>query len=154
LLWGAYHGALISGYHILTYRQRNSAAGATEPDRHPIRQLGAMLLTFAFVSLGWILFRSASIAQAFGLLKRAFVPGPYAYRVLSGTFYLHVALLTLAVWLAPLVTQRIVAWVNASQESPKSAVVYWLAQGCILGAMLVLCLIYLGQQTAFIYFQF
>ena len=154
LLWGAYHGALISGYHIATYRKRNSAAPDAAADGNPVRNLGAMLLTFALVSLGWILFRSASTVQAFGLLKRAFVPGQYAYRALSGTFYLHVALLVLAVWLAPVVTRKIVSWVGASQERPRPAFVYWLAQGCVLGVMLVLCLIYLGQQTAFIYFQF
>ena len=91
LLWGAYHGGLISGYHIVTYRQRKTPAPETAGG-NPIRHFVALLVTFALISLGWILFRSASIEQAFGLLRRAVVPGQYAYRALSGTFYLHVVL--------------------------------------------------------------
>jgi hypothetical protein len=119
------------------------------------RRLVALLTTFALVSLGWILFRSASTAQAMGLLSRAVMPWQYSYRALSGTFYLHAATLTLAVWLAPLAAKWFVR--AASADKTPSAVgdfVYWAGQGGLVGAMFVLCLIYLRGQTAFIYFQF
>jgi alginate O-acetyltransferase complex protein AlgI len=157
LLWGFYHGCLIAGYHILTYRQRTSAPPATpvEAGASPGRRLLAMLTTFALVSLGWILFRSASTAQAFGLLERALTPWQHSYRALPGTFYLHTALLTLAVWASPWVARWNVAAVNPPEiGSQRPRYGAWVAQGGLAGAMLVLCLIYLRGQTAFIYFQF
>ena len=158
LLWGLYHGCLIAGYHVLTYRQRNSGAPAAAIEsqaKWPVKQLLAMLTTFALVSLGWVFFRSSTTAQAFGLLQRALMPWEYSYRALSGTFYLHTALLTLAIWVAPLAAKWVAA-VNRTIEDRSAAgnAVYAFAQGSLIGAMLVLCLIYLRGQTAFIYFQF
>jgi hypothetical protein len=72
---------------------------------------------------------------------------------LPGTFYLHTAVLVLAVWLAPVAARFAVGWANRSESKP-AGMVYWLAQGGVMGAMLVLCLIYLRGQNAFIYFQF
>jgi alginate O-acetyltransferase complex protein AlgI len=157
LLWGLYHGGLIAGYHVLTYRKRSEGAAATDATTAGswLKGIGAMLVTFALVSLGWVLFRATSTAQALGLLERALAPWQFSYRALSGTFYLHVALLTAAVWMAPLAARW--AQAVASDARPRSLAedgLRWLAQGAVVGAMLVLCLIYVRGQTAFIYFQF
>jgi hypothetical protein len=113
----------------------------------------SILTTFGLVSLGWVFFRASSTPQALGLFSRALMPWQFSYRALSGTFYLHVALLTLAVWMAPIAAR----WVVAGIQKPRSLGVdyaSWLAQGGVVGVMLVLCLIYLRGQSAFIYFQF
>jgi alginate O-acetyltransferase complex protein AlgI len=153
LLWGFYHGCLIAGYHISTYRQRTSAPTA-EIAATPVRRLAALLTTFALVSLGWIFFRSATTDQALGLVVRALMPWEFSYRALSGTFYLHAAALTLAVWAAPWAARWFVREASADNATRAAGFVYWTAQGGLMGAMLVLCLIYLRGQTAFIYFQF
>jgi len=68
---------------------------------------------------------------------------------------LHTALLTLAIWLAPWAAGWATAPAEAEGGKPSLAgVVYSIAQGGLVGVMLVLCLIYLRGQTAFIYFQF
>lgn len=155
LLWGLYHGCLIAGYHILTYRRRVSTPPGTPPAAAPIQGLLAMFLTFGLVSLGWLLFRSPNTAQALALVQHALMPWEYPQRVLAGTYYLHAAVLTLAVWLAPVATRMIAARAGAQEaEQRQGGAVFWLAQGCVLGVMMVLCLIYLRGQTAFIYFQF
>jgi alginate O-acetyltransferase complex protein AlgI len=153
LLWGLYHGVLIAGYHVLTYRQRTAAPAPVESAPRPARQLAAMLLTFGLVSLGWTLFRSATTEQALGLIEHALMPWQFSYRALSGTFYMHAALLVLAVWAAP-GAAAVVRRLAATYESRAAALTAWTAQGATIGAMLVLCLIYLRGQTAFIYFQF
>jgi D-alanyl-lipoteichoic acid acyltransferase DltB (MBOAT superfamily) len=153
LLWGLYHGGLIAGYHVLTYRQR-TAPGPPAAGTSPPGKLLAMLLTFALVSLGWVMFRSATIGQAIGLLHRALMPWEFSYRALAGTFYLHTALLTLATWAAPWAAKWVAAPSEADDDWERTGVGHWLAQGALMGAMLVLCLIYLRGQTAFIYFQF
>jgi D-alanyl-lipoteichoic acid acyltransferase DltB (MBOAT superfamily) len=156
LLWGFYHGVLIAGYHVLTYGQRTAGAtGASDAISSPARWLVTMLTTFAVVSLGWVFFRSASTAQALGLFQRALMPWEFSYRALSGTFYLHATVLALAVWLAPLAARLVVKVAGAEKpESAGGGLFFWTAQGGLVGAMLVLCLIYLRGQTAFIYFQF
>jgi hypothetical protein len=114
-----------------------------------------MLTTFALVSLGWIFFRSTSMTQAVGLLERALKPWEFSYRALSGTFYLQTALLVLATWAAPFAARGAAALAGAKEEgSASGGYAYWLVQGGLMGAMLVLCLVYLRGQTAFIYFQF
>lgn len=157
LLWGLYHGVLIAGYHVATYRQR--ASGAAPPPATaaaPLKKLLAMLVTFGLVSLGWLLFRSTTTAQALELVQRALMPWAYTYRALSGTFYLHAAVLTLAVWLAPLAAKAAVRAAGGAREGEPASggFVHWLIQGGLVGAMLALCLIYLRGQNAFIYFQF
>ena len=118
LLWGFYHGCLIAGYHISTYRQRTAAPAAdVAVAATPVRRLAALLTTFALVSLGWIFFRSATTEQALGLVERALMPWEYSYRALSGTFYLHAAVLTLAVWAAPLAARWFVRAASADDAA-------------------------------------
>ena len=157
VVWGFYHGVLIAGYHVVTYRKRTAPTPqrSSETATSSLTYLPAMLFTFALVSLGWLFFRSASIAQALGLVERALSPWAYSYRALSGTFYLHIALVTLGVWLSPWAAKWSQAAVGSPEAEPNGGrFVFWLAQGGLAGAMLVLCLIYLRGQTAFIYFQF
>lgn len=156
LLWGLYHGVLIAGYHAVTYRERTSASPGAEPAAPSVaKRLAAFALTFGLVSLGWVFFRSASTAQALGLFERAVMPWAFGFRALSGTFYLHTALLTLAIWAAPWAARWAVSVANTDRAvGPVPAFGLWMAQGGLVGAMLVLSLIYLRGQTAFIYFQF
>jgi D-alanyl-lipoteichoic acid acyltransferase DltB (MBOAT superfamily) len=142
-LWGLYHGALIAGYHVLTFHRRSKpkAAGAL--------RIGSIVLTFALVSAGWIFFRSRSAEQALELLARLATPWAHTARALSGMFYLHVAVLVALVWAMPAVD----AWrgrFRTAEPSPAFA----LLEGILAGCAIVLCLIYLRGQTAFIYFQF
>ena len=130
---------------------RRSRAGSA-----PLGTLAAMLVTFALVSLGWVFFRSATTAQALGLVERALMPWEYSYRALSGNV-LSARRRADAGRLGGAAGARAgrSRWPSADEARPAvAAVVYWIAQGGLVGAMLVLCLIYLRGQTAFIYFQF
>lgn len=163
VLWGLYHGVLIAGYHLLTYGRRRpagrAATRATNFSAAARRVAGGMLatgLTFGLVSLGWLLFRSTSLDQAFALLARVTTPWLHGHRALPGTFYLHTTLLLAGVWSAPwgkAVLDRFLARRDASPK-PFAAWSTGLAEGAVLGILMALCLIYLRGQTAFIYFQF
>jgi len=68
LLWGAYHGALLSIYHV--YRRTLGARLAAFPIAHSIpARVTASATTFALVSLGWILFMTPDPAAALRLLR-------------------------------------------------------------------------------------
>jgi alginate O-acetyltransferase complex protein AlgI len=68
LLWGLYHGVLLSGHHI--YRRTVAARWATSRIyRSTIVRAASIGVTFAFVTAGWILFITPDLAQAAHLVK-------------------------------------------------------------------------------------
>jgi alginate O-acetyltransferase complex protein AlgI len=66
IIWGGYHGLLLSGYRLVS----------TDWDRLPrgIRQAGMFLLAV----IGWVFFRSQDLTMALGLLRKMFIPTPGA----------------------------------------------------------------------------
>jgi alginate O-acetyltransferase complex protein AlgI len=62
VVWGAYHGALLVGYHYLSNR------GYSMPS--PLAQL----VTFVLVVIGWVFFRATDLTMAGELLHAMFVP--------------------------------------------------------------------------------
>jgi D-alanyl-lipoteichoic acid acyltransferase DltB (MBOAT superfamily) len=158
VLWGFYHGCLIAGYHILTYRSRHAqrAVPAAPPVQAGVasRLLG-MSVTYLLVSLGWLWFRSNSLAQATTLWAHLLSPWRHLKHALPGTFYLHTACLvavtlSMPIWLS--------GWQRAMNRlepgaAPISRGPAWL-QGAAVGFMVVLALVYYQGQSAFIYFQF
>ncbi len=158
VLWGFYHGCLIAGYHILTYRSRHAQravpAAPTVQAGVASRLLG-MSVTYTLVSLGWLWFRSNSLAQAATLWAHLLSPWRHLKHALPGTFYLQTACLvaltlSMPIWLA--VWQRAMNRLEPG-GAPISRGPAWL-QGAAVGLMVVLALVYYQGQSAFIYFQF
>jgi alginate O-acetyltransferase complex protein AlgI len=152
VLWGLWHGLLTAGYHLLTHGKPRTPANSLPR----WRKIASVALTFGLVMLGWIFFRASSIGQAFTLIGHALTPFLHTSRALGGTFYLHVAALTLATWLAPIAGDGWRKWaaIGAGQEKPLRATSFAIGEGLALGLMSALILVYLRGQTAFIYFQF
>jgi D-alanyl-lipoteichoic acid acyltransferase DltB (MBOAT superfamily) len=69
VIWGAYHGLLLVGYHKL--RRWRTPPGASRrpptPRSAPAAILG-WLVTFILVAVGWVFFRADSFAQAIGMI--------------------------------------------------------------------------------------
>jgi D-alanyl-lipoteichoic acid acyltransferase DltB (MBOAT superfamily) len=152
-LWGFYHGLLIAGYHLLTYRSRQPGAAPPTP-AGGVRQLGNWGLTFLLVSLGWLWFRASTLGQSLALWQRLLLPWQHWRRALSGTFYLQTAVLVALTLLAPfanLAWQRMTGKASAGVDAYRGPA--WL-QGVLVGLMIVVALIYYQGQSAFIYFQF
>jgi alginate O-acetyltransferase complex protein AlgI len=84
LLWGCYHGTL-----LILHRQAQQLQRKFDWD--PLATLWtplSWLATTALISLGWILFRANSLAQAAQMLAAVFSPASYVSRFLSGSLYL------------------------------------------------------------------
>lgn len=64
VVWGAYHGALLVGYHHLASKVKL-----------PIPYF-AELLTFVLVVVGWVFFRSIDMSMAASILQKMFIPSP------------------------------------------------------------------------------
>ena len=64
VLWGAYHGALLAGHHAAASR------GAVPEEETRLVFVRRRAATFALVCVGWVLFRSDSVATAVTMLSR------------------------------------------------------------------------------------
>jgi D-alanyl-lipoteichoic acid acyltransferase DltB (MBOAT superfamily) len=87
LLWGAYQGVILVLHRQIQQIQRQF-------DWNPPGKLWnvfSWLATIVLISLGWILFRSNSLAQARQMWATVFTHGAYASHLLSGSLYLLVA---------------------------------------------------------------
>jgi D-alanyl-lipoteichoic acid acyltransferase DltB (MBOAT superfamily) len=83
LLWGCYHGVL-----LVIHRQIQQMRRKAGWDAWPV--LGNLLSWFAtitLVSLGWILFRATSLAQAQRMFSSVVTPASYFAHVLSASLY-------------------------------------------------------------------
>ena len=68
LLWGLYHGVLLSAHHV--YRRMVAARLARNPVYQSVAVRAASIgITFAFVTAGWILFMTPDLAQAAHFVK-------------------------------------------------------------------------------------
>jgi D-alanyl-lipoteichoic acid acyltransferase DltB (MBOAT superfamily) len=150
VLWGLYHGLLVGGYHVVTRGRRPG------PDDKPgrLRTAFGIALTFALVQLGWIFFRAQTVKQAAALFLRALTPLSHRTRALSGTLYLHVALLVLAIFLAPAVARACRRLIDVQRGRTPDLILRFAGEGFVMGILVALCLIYLHGQSAFIYFRF
>lgn len=136
VLWGAYHGLLfIPG--IITGRKHTGDGKIT------VASLLRMVFTFAFVSLGWIIFRADSIGMAFSYIGNIFTSGIGGIPPYSKNMLIPIAIMLLAEWRGRHMRH---ALEHISRHFIVRATVYY--------ALLAICLWYSGQSTQFIYFQF
>ena len=143
VLWGAYHALLFLPL-ILTGRNRKYMDAPTW------RDLPKMLITFALVVFGWILFRAADIKQFGEICSQLFSLSLLSMPYVDGTlFYLPL------VFVVPLLI--IVEWINRNKKSVLSLswcsvrTCRWLIYFALI---MIICFFGYYKQTQFIYFQF
>jgi alginate O-acetyltransferase complex protein AlgI len=130
VVWGGYHGVLLVAERA-TGRRTPAPSG-----------LLRRLVTFHLVVLGWVLFRSPSLADAVAVFRALGTPAPVAWRELAEP----VALVAFAAVLhagprAALVRQRFVSWPA------------W-QQGLAHAAIILTVTLLAPGVSPFIYFQF
>jgi alginate O-acetyltransferase complex protein AlgI len=132
VVWGGYHGALLSGERALGIGRRKGW------------QVARVALTFALVTIGWVFFRAASFTQSEYVIGQMFAaPGA---RVPWPRWQLWAAVILLI--LAVLEERR--NWFERLVESPA-----WLSAAAL--GLLLFCieiLAYSGPAVPFVYFQF
>ncbi len=133
--WGAYHGVLLIAERWFGLGRDATPRGAA--------WLGRVLLTFALVTFGWILFRAQSFPDALVVAHAALFGGPGPWAIPAWTLGL-VAL------------SGLVAFAQERGWSPAPIVHRPLAYGGALAAGLfaLQLLSWSGEATPFIYFNF
>lgn len=71
VIWGALHGLMLVGYQMISSQRRKGRPANRAPERMSFStRLRNGIVTFAVVDFAWFFFRTASIQEAFGILRQ------------------------------------------------------------------------------------
>lgn len=143
LAWGAFHALLFLPLILMGKNRKHTDIVATDHWLPTIKELGQMLLTFILAALGWILFRSQSIGEAFEFFAGLSSNG------LAGTS-LPLRTLTFVILLL------LIEWVQRKREHglDMSGVRNGVVRYAFYIATLAMIFIFGVFNETFIYFQF
>ena len=149
ICWGLFHAVLLAIYNLLginTKYEYEVAHGRLFPS---LKELCQMILTFFLAVIGWIIFRAETMTQAWQYLSRMFTTPLEGNSVnsLKYTFF-FVVIMLLAEWLQR-DKQHALEFVK-----PQGILKYRVARWSIYISVLMMTLVFAGEQSQFIYFQF
>lgn len=138
--WGIYHAILLIAYSLFISKIKLPKSAITSV-------IGA-LLTFAAATIGWIIFRSADINEAWGIISKIFSASLFDYARTNKEHYL--------VYIAIML---VVEWVYRKQEhalciSGTGLLKYKAARWAVYYLIVVVIILLAGPNGTFIYFQF
>ena len=138
--WGIYHAILLIAYSLFISKIKLPNSAITSV-------IGA-LLTFAAATIGWIIFRSADINEAWGIISKIFSASLFDYARTNKEHYL--------VYIAVML---VVEWVYRKQEhalciSGTGLLKYKAARWAVYYLIVVVIILLAGPNGTFIYFQF
>lgn len=149
ILWGFYHACLFIPLLIWGTHRKHTRVVAENRMCPSYKEMGQMLITFSFVMIGLVIFRSENIEQAFHYIKGMFnisifsIPEFINKKALFAIFFMLVV-----EWFTRKADFALdYTHIKSSLNTP---VIRWASYIIIL--LLILCLG--GRQATFIYFQF
>ena len=149
ICWGLYHACLLAVYNVLgvnTKYEHEVAYGKWIPS---IRESCQLLLTFFLAVIGWIIFRAETMTQAVSYLYRMFT-SPFEGMSVGSIKYTF----------SFIIIMMIVEWIQRDKKHalefshPHGILGYRLTRWAIYLSVLLITLVFAGEQSQFIYFQF
>ena len=145
IAWGLYHGLLICLYILLGVNTKAKDVVAQGRWLPSLKELGQMLLTFFLVVIGWVIFRSENLTQAYEFICRMFT----AFTVKShlhgmGYIFYGIALL-------------VIEWVRREKQHALDMTTCsktWMKWIFCLSFCILIYLLKADALSTFIYFQF
>jgi alginate O-acetyltransferase complex protein AlgI len=134
IVWGAYHGALLVGYHFLSKRLPTSSMSVSL----------SQLITFLLVVVGWVFFRATDFSMAVELLHAMFTLQPGVMPADALKFAALVVVAVLLVKAAPNAFEYHARFKPTPIRMAAAAVVLGVALAMITGS----------RDSPFLYFQF
>ena len=135
VVWGAYHGALLSIERL---------CGVRDHRRWSLIDPLRVAVTFALASIGWIFFRAQTLPDSLYILRRLFT-GPHGHIV-----WFHWQLWFVLVALVLAVLEESFGWFERLPDAPA-----WVYAVAIALCLFCLELIgFTGHAVPFVYFQF
>ena len=142
VLWGAFHGVMFAVYDVWSRSTPGQWASAR---RSALAHALKCVVFFQFVCLGWLLFRSDSVAQASAMLRS--IAFNFALDASAVNLAMKLAMLVVPLMLTQVYQKRfgIAPWEGWQMPSQLLA---------IGAALLLIALLGAPIRTQFIYFQF
>jgi alginate O-acetyltransferase complex protein AlgI len=136
IVWGGYHGLLMSLEHFSGFNQTHKVSGYAYPLR--------VAFTFGLVSIGWVFFRSPTLALSFQVIGQMFSRAPGT--LLFEQWHLYLIALTLVL----AILEEKWGWFEKLVRAPAFA--YAAAVALLLLSIELLGVT--GTNVPFVYFQF
>lgn len=148
LLWGIYHGLVLVAHRYL--EQFTKARPGWRILTGPLGTLLSWGLTFAVISLGWVIFRANSLSQASNMIMALFSPGSYTTLALRPNFYIMVSLFVTS-YFAYIGGRELLKPLRARPVVSRLA---WLTSPVYYAVVVLAIIIWSKKTSTFIYFQF
>jgi D-alanyl-lipoteichoic acid acyltransferase DltB (MBOAT superfamily) len=153
VVWGAYHALLFLPLMLMGKNRKYTdvvAAGKLFPS---LKEWGGVLFTFFLVVIGWIIFRSESISQAWDYLIRMLSLKMFDIRDYNFEGFRHVLCFCFIAILL------IVEWLQRDKQHamsllPCGVLKYRSARVLLYCSIALFVYMFAGSQENFIYFQF
>ncbi|MBR0165452.1 MAG: MBOAT family protein [Prevotella sp.] len=148
ICWGLYHACLISIFILFGINTKTKDITAQGRLLPSLKEFCQMAVTFALVIIGWIIFRSENMAQAYDFITRMFTTLFDDFQITTGRKHLLYGVLLL-----------IVEWLQRDKQHalqfPNTGLFkYVLVRYAIYAAIIYTMFVYSGEVQTFIYFQF
>jgi hypothetical protein len=153
IIWGLIHGAFLVIYQWQKVPRKNLLKKAGIRHDHVAIVAAETFLTLAIVGFAWIFFKSDSIKEAFGYIHNIYANGLFTISILDlrgrgitstlidGSIAIFVVL--------------IIEWIQRNKQHGLEIDNYPLIlRWSIYWSVTFFCLIFLGHERTFIYFQF
>jgi D-alanyl-lipoteichoic acid acyltransferase DltB (MBOAT superfamily) len=151
-LWGLYNGLLLMGHRLL--QQLRLSRPKNDNQRSKIVRAGGSFAswaaTFVLITLGWVLFRANSLAQAGTMLRAVVRPAGYFQLSMRQNFYALV-FVVVAGYFVFVGLRELLRW---AQENPTFARFAVVASPILYAALILAILIWSRFATTFVYVQF
>lgn len=144
VVWGAYHALLFLPLIVMGKNRKYTNIVAEERVLPSLKEFGQMLLTFLLAMVGWVLFRSETIGQAWDFLGGMFDKSLFTMPAIPVKTLLFVAIMLVVEWIQRKKEHGFV------MDGVKSGV---LRYACYI-AVLAVIFVFGVFNESFIYFQF
>lgn len=147
ICWGIYHALLFFPLFILNKNRKNTDTVAKGKIIPTFKEMSQILITFILVVIGWILFRAENINQAWDYIFHMITNFHISSIVIGKRNLIFILILLLVEWL-----QR--EKQHGLQISEVGVLKYRLVRWCIYYTLIGTILLFAGNHSNFIYFQF
>ena len=144
VVWGAYHALLFLPLIVMGKNRKYTNIVAEDRVLPSLKEFGQMLLTFLLAMVGWVLFRSETIGQAWDFLGGMFDKSLFTMPAIPVKTLLFVAIMLVVEWIQRKKEHGFV------MDGVKSGV---LRYACYI-AVLAVIFVFGVFNESFIYFQF
>ncbi|MWB94519.1 MBOAT family protein [Flavobacterium sp. GA093] len=143
IVWGLLNAIYFLPLLLLNKNRNNLEAIELKPNLKSIQALISILITFGLTTFAWIFFRSDSIGNAIGYVKRIFLLN---FNFSEAKSYLSINLIIL------LLLFNVIEWINKENSGPIYKGFY--KTKLIFVIILIVLFGQFGLKNEFIYFQF